>query len=114
MAVKGLKYKRQWEVWGKHEAQLQNGEDWIFYIKKPHEGLILLGGELGPIDTSIILGDDNFVREKLKKKAEKIRGYLRSLASVINQEAKASRRPLGFSSAQKYSAPVGPGFLEGA
>ena len=27
MVAKGLKYKRQWEVWGKHEAQLQNGED---------------------------------------------------------------------------------------
>ena len=79
MAAKGLKYKRRWEVWGKHEARLQDGDEWTFDIKKPHEGLILVGGELGPIDSSIILGDDNFIKEKLKKKAERIVGYLRTL-----------------------------------
>ena len=79
MAVKGLKYKSQWKVWGKHEVQLQSGDDCTFDIKKLHEGLILVGGELGPIDSSIILGDDNFVKEKLKKKAKRIVGYLRTL-----------------------------------
>ena len=71
MVVKGLKYKRQWEVWEKHEAQLQSGDEYTFYIKIPHEVLILIGGELGPIDSSILLGDDNFVKEKLQKKVEK-------------------------------------------
>ena len=49
----------------------------------------MVGGELGPIDVSIIIGDDNFVRDKLKKKAVKIRDYLRTLVSVIHQAAKA-------------------------
>ena len=70
MAGKGLKYKRKWEAWGNHEARLQSGDEWTFDIKKLHEGVILVGGELGPINTSIVLGDDNFVREKLKESRE--------------------------------------------
>ena len=69
MAVKGLKYKREWEVWGKREGQLQSGDEWAFEVRKPHAGLILVGGELGPIESSVIFSDDDFVREKLKKKA---------------------------------------------
>ena len=40
MAVKGLKYKREWEVWARREAQLQSGDEWTFNVRKPHEGLI--------------------------------------------------------------------------
>ena len=76
MAVKGLKYKSEWQVWGKTEALLHSGDGWTFDIKKPHEGLILVGGELGPIESSIIIGNDNFVRATLKKKALKIGAYL--------------------------------------
>ena len=76
MAVKGLKYKREWQVWGKAEALLHSGDGWTFDIKNTHEGLILVGGELGPIESSIIIGSDNFVRATLKKKALKIGAYL--------------------------------------
>ena len=89
MAVKGLKYKREWEVWGKREGQLQSGDEWAFEVRKPHAGLILVGGELGPIEASVIFGGDDFVREKLKKKAGKLGGYLRTLVSVPKQAAKA-------------------------
>ena len=89
MAVKGLKYKREWQVWGKTEARLHDGDGWTFDIKKPHEGLILVGGELGPIESSIIIGNDNFVRATLRKKALKIGGFLQTLVSVPKQAAKA-------------------------
>ena len=89
MAFKGLACKRRWEVWGRREAQLHSGEDWTFDIKQPGEGAILVGGELGPIDASILFGDESYIREKLKRKAEKIRGYLDTLVSVIHQAAKA-------------------------
>ena len=85
MAVKGLKYKREWQVWGKAEALLHSGDGWTFDIKNTHEGLILVGGELGPIESSIIIGSDNFVRATLKKKALKIG----TLVSVPQQAAKA-------------------------
>ena len=53
------------------------------------EGLILVGGELGPIEVSIVIGSDNFVRAKLLKKAEKIRDYSHTLDLVASVAAKA-------------------------
>ena len=110
MAVKGLKYKREWEVWGRREAQLQSGDEWTFNVGKPHEGLILVGGELGPIVSSIIFGADDFVREKLKKKAGKLGGYLRTFVSVPKQAAKAYHAERH--GAQKHSAPKSTVFLK--
>ena len=89
MAVKGLKYKDEWEAWSPSRVTLRNGDAWTFDLKKPEEGLILAGGECGPIDFTIFLGNDNYVTAKLRKKAEKIQGYLKTLVSVFSQAAKA-------------------------
>ena len=60
---------------------LRNGDLWTFDLKKPEEGLILAGGECGPIDVSIFLGHESYIKAKLRKKAEKIREYLKTLLS---------------------------------
>ena len=87
--VKGLRYKPEWEAWSPSEVTLRDGDAWTFDLKKPEEGLILAGGECGPIDATIFLGHDNYIKAKLRKKAEKIRGYLKTLVSVVKQAAKA-------------------------
>ena len=40
-------------------------------------------------DVTIIVGNDNCIQTKLKKKAMKIRGYLDTLVSVVEKEARA-------------------------
>ena len=89
MAERGLTYKATWEAWAPRPLTLHSGETWTFDVKKPEEGLILVGGELGPIDASIVIGSDNFVRTKPLKKAEKICSYLLTLVSVALVAAKA-------------------------
>ena len=74
MAVKGLKYKDTWEAWSSSQVTLRNGDSWAFDLKKPDEGLILAGGECGPIDVSIFLGHDNYVKAKLRKKSREDQG----------------------------------------
>ena len=64
---------------------MEDGENYSFDAKKPGEGLILAGGECGPMDVTIFVDNDNFIRAKLKKKAMKIRGYLDTLGSVIEK-----------------------------
>ena len=59
---------------------------WTFDFKKR---LILAGGECGPIDMTIFRGYDNYIKAKLRKKAEKIKLYLQTLLSVANQAATA-------------------------
>ena len=112
MAVKGLKYKREWEVRGKREAQLQSGDEWAFEVRTPHEGLILVGGELGPIEASVIFGDDDFVRE-IQEEGRQIR----RLPADTRLGPKAGgesvpRRATRISRAQKYSSPAGTVLLE--
>ena len=51
---------------------LRDGGTWSFDLKPPEEGLILAGGECGPIDASISLGHENYIKAKLRKKAEKL------------------------------------------
>ena len=68
---------------------LRDGDTWSVDLKPPDEGLILAGGECGPIDASIFLGHESWIKTKLRKKAEKLRGYLQTLVSVIEQAAKA-------------------------
>ena len=89
MAEKGLTYKATWEAWAPRPMTLHSGDTWKFDVKKPEEGLILFGGELGPIEVSTVIGSDNFVRAKLFEKAEKIRGYSHTLVSVASVAAKA-------------------------
>ena len=62
MAVKGLTYKSTWEAWAPFAVTLDGGDAWTFDVKKPEEGLILVGGELGPIDASLFIGSENFIR----------------------------------------------------
>ena len=50
---------------------------------------MLAGGECGPIDMPIIVGNDNYVRAKLLKRARRIEGYLETLASVVDNAARA-------------------------
>ena len=73
LAVKGLNYKHEWEAWSPSQVTLRSGNSWTFDLKKPEEGLILAGGECGPIDVSIFLGHESYIKAKLRKKAEKIR-----------------------------------------
>ena len=73
MRGKGLQYKSSWAAWSPTEFIL-DGANYTFDVKKLGEGLILAGGECGPMDVTIIVGNDNFIRAKLKKKAMKIRG----------------------------------------
>ena len=89
MAEKGLTYKATWEAWAPRPMTLHSGDTWKFDVKKPEEGLILFGGELGPIEVSTVIGSDNFVRAKLFEKAEKIRGYSHTPVSVASVAAKA-------------------------
>ena len=58
-------------------------------MMKPHEGLIIAGGECGPIDATLMIGSDSYVKVKLKKKAGKIRGFLQTLTAVPDVAAKA-------------------------
>ena len=88
MEVKGLRYKSVWEAWCPTEISLQDGDTWTIYLKKPREGLIIASGECGPIDATLMIGSDNYVKAKLKKKAEKIRGYLQTLNAVPDATAK--------------------------
>ena len=60
MAMKGLKYKDEWEAWSPSRVTLRNGDAWTFDLKKPEEGFILAGGECGPIDVTIFVGNDNY------------------------------------------------------
>ena len=69
MAVKGLRYKPTWEVWSLTEVSLLDGETWNFDVKRPDEGLILAGGECGPIDTTILLGSDSYIKAKVEKES---------------------------------------------
>ena len=71
------------------DAPKRRREAWTFDFKKPEKGLILAGGECGPIGATIFLGNDNYVKSKLRKKAAKIQAYLKPLLSVVKQEAKA-------------------------
>ena len=70
---------------------MQKGHDWTFDVKKPNEGLISAGSECGPIDNTIFLGEDNYIKAKFitSRKAEKLRGYLETLVSVIEGAARA-------------------------
>ena len=74
MEVKGLQYKPVWEAWSPSEFSLEDSDSVSFDVKKPGEGLVLAGGECGPIDETIIIGNDNYIQLKLKKKALKIKG----------------------------------------
>ena len=113
MAVKGLKYKREWQVWGKTEALLHSGDGWTFDIKKPHEGLILVGGELGSIESSIIIGNDNFVRETLKKKGIEGRGLFADTCCGPTKSCKGLPRGAPcISCAQTHSTSASTVFLE--
>ena len=58
---------------------LRNGDSWTFDLQKPEDGLILAGGECGLIDISIFLGHEHYIKANLRKKAEKIKEYLRTL-----------------------------------
>ena len=89
LEVKGLQYKKSWEVWSPTEFSLDDGENFSFDVKKPNEGLVLAGGECGPIDMPIIVGNDSYVRAKLLKRARRIEGYLGTLASVVDNAARA-------------------------
>ena len=88
MQVKGLRYKSVWEAWCPTESSRRDGDTCTFDLKKPREGLIIAGGECGPIDATLMIGSDNYVKAKLKKKAEKIRGYLQTLNAVPDATAK--------------------------
>ena len=89
MEVKGLQYKPVWEAWSPSEFSLEDSDSVLFDVKKPGEGLVLAGGECGPIDETIIIGNDNYIQLKLKKKALKIKGYLKTLVSVVERAARA-------------------------
>ena len=89
MAVKGLTYKSTWDACAPFAVTLDGGDAWTFDVKKPEEGLILVGGELGPIDASLFIGSENFIRTKLFKKANRIGGYLQALVSIVAAPAKA-------------------------
>ena len=86
---KGLKYKDTWEAWGPAEFTLDDGNSWTFGIKKPEEGLVIAGGECGPLETIIFLGHDNHIKQKLLEKAGKLQAYLCTPVSVVDVAAKA-------------------------
>ena len=104
MAVKGLTYKSTWEAWAPFAVTLDGGDAWTFDVKKPEEGLILVGGELGPIDASLFIGSENFIRTKLFKKAMRIGGYLQTLVSVVAAAAKAYHAERHVFRVLKYTA----------
>ena len=43
MADKGMRYKSTWEAWAPVTLTLDGGDAWTFDVKKPEEGLILVG-----------------------------------------------------------------------
>ena len=84
-----LKQIIELRAWSSSEITLQDGPTWKFDVKKPSEGLILAGSECGPIDTTVFVGEDHYIKAKLIRKAEKLRGYLETLVSVIERAARA-------------------------
>ena len=42
-AEKRLRYKSTWEAWAPVTLTLDGGDAWTFDVKKPEEGLILVG-----------------------------------------------------------------------
>ena len=55
-----MKCKDEWESSSPSRVTLRNGDAWTFDLKKPEEGFILAGGECGPIDVTIFVGNDNY------------------------------------------------------
>lgn len=86
-----MKYKPDWEAWSFSKVTLRNGNSWTSDLKEPAEGLILAGGECGPIDTTLynISWPRQFYQSEITEKAEKIKGYRMALLSVVDQGAKA-------------------------
>ena len=58
-------------------------------IRPPEEGMVLVGGGISPLDPSVVIGADSYVRSHLLQKAQDIVAFVKTLVSVQSVAAGA-------------------------
>ena len=90
LAVVGLQYKPgAWEAWSPTPGLNLPG----FTVHPVADGMVVLGGALGPLDVVGILGDDSAVARRLRGHNEAITTYAEKLAAVPGAAAPAYAAP---------------------
>ena len=86
VGTKGLEYKPQWEGYSSTEKESIRQE---FTIYPPEAGMVLVGGGLGPLEPSVVLGADSYVREHLNGKIADVQALVKTMLTVKNVAAGA-------------------------
>ena len=79
VGVKRLEYKPQWEGYSS-TAKENVRQD--FKLHPPEAGMVLVGGGVGPLEPSVVLGADLFVREHLNRKVKDVQDLVKTMLSV--------------------------------
>ena len=86
VGTKGLEYKPQWEG---YSSAVKEGIRPDFTVHPPEAGMVLVGGGVGPLEPSVVLGADSYMREHLNNKVKEIQALVKTMLTVKSVAAGA-------------------------
>ena len=76
VGTKGLQYKAQWEGYSSTAKENIRAD---FTIHPPDAGMVLVGGGLGPLEPTVVLGAESYIRAHLENKVAEMQALVKTM-----------------------------------
>ena len=86
VGTKGLQYKAQWEGYSSTAKENIRAD---FTIHPPDAGMVLVGGGVGPLEPTVVLGAESYIRAHLENKVAEIQALVKTMLTVSKVAAGA-------------------------